>query len=130
ELTRASRKGEIPAPDIFYAALMAGPSFFADPRTIAVSYGHPPGHTPWMQAIDARTDLREAVTLARGTSATAIKIYANLPGDLVARIAAEAHRQHLLVWAHAAVYPATPAQVIAAKPDAISHACSLGHQVA
>ena len=130
ELTRASLRAEIPAPDIYYAALMAGPSFFKDPRTIAVSYGYAPGQTPWMQAIDARTDLRTAVTLARGTSATAIKIYANLPADLVTKISAEAHRQHLLVWAHAAVYPATPSEVIAAGPDAISHACSLGHQVA
>jgi hypothetical protein len=129
ELARASRKGEIPAPDVRYAALMAGPSFFEDPRTIAVSYGYTPGKTPWMQAIDARTDLRQAVTLARGTSATAIKIYANLPGDLVAKIAAEAHRQGVLVWAHTAVYPATPAQVVAARPDAMSHACSLGHAV-
>jgi imidazolonepropionase-like amidohydrolase len=130
ELARASRKGEIPAPDIHYAALMAGPSFFADPRTLAVSYGFTPGKTPWMQAIDESTDLREAVTLARGTSATAIKIYANLPADLVAKIAAEAHRQGMQVWAHAAVYPATPAQVIAARPDVISHACSLAHEVA
>jgi imidazolonepropionase-like amidohydrolase len=130
ELTRASRKGEIPAPDIHYAALMAGPSFFADPRTLAVSYGFTPGKTPWMQSIDETTDLREAVTLARGTSATAIKIYANLPADLVAKIAAEAHRQGMRVWAHTAVYPATPAEVIAAKPDVVSHACSLGHQVA
>lgn len=130
ELARASRKGEIAAPDIRYAALMAGPSFFADPRTIAVSYGYTPGKTPWMQAIDAGTDLRETVTLARGTSAAAIKIYANLPGDLVAKITAEAHRQGLQVWAHTAVYPATPAEVVAARPDAMSHACSLGHAVA
>ncbi|TAJ72148.1 MAG: hydrolase [Phenylobacterium sp.] len=130
ELTRASRKGEIPAPDIHYAALMAGPSFFEDPRTLAVSYGFTPGKTPWMQAIDDRTDLREAVTLARGTSATAIKIYANLPADLVRKITTEAHRQGMQVWAHAAVYPTTPAEVIDARPDVISHACSLGHQVA
>jgi hypothetical protein len=130
DLARASRKGEIPAPDVRYAALMAGPSFFEDPRTIAVSYGYTPGKTPWMQAIDARTDLRQAVTLARGTSATAIKIYANLPGDLVAKITAEARRQGVLVWAHTAVYPATPAEVVAARPDAMSHACSLGHAVA
>ena len=130
ELARASRKGEIPAPDIYYAALMAGPSFFADPRTIAVSYGHTPGKTPWMRAVDAETDLAEAVTLARGTSATAIKIYANLPADLVAKIAAEAHRQGLKVWAHTAVYPATPGEVAAAKPDVMSHACSLAHEAA
>jgi len=128
ELTRASLRAEIAAPDIYYAALMAGPSFFADPRTVAVSYGYTPGKTPWMQSIDEKTDLREAVTLARGTSATAIKIYANLPADLVAGIAAEAHRQGMRVWAHTAVYPATPAEVAKAKPDVMSHACSLAHQ--
>lgn len=129
DLSRASRKGEIPAPDIRYAALMAGPSFFEDPRTIAVSFGFTPGRTPWMQAVDGKTDLREAVTLARGTSASAIKIYANLPAELVAGITAEAHRQGLQVWAHTAVYPATPADVVAARPDVLSHACSLGHAV-
>lgn len=130
ELARASLKGEIPAPDIHYAALFAGPSFFDDPRTAATTYGHRPGHTPWMQAIDERTDLRQAVTLARGTSATAIKVYANLDARLVRRITAEAHRQGLQVWAHTAVYPATPAQVAAAGPDVMSHACSLAHQAA
>ncbi len=129
ELARASQAAEIPAPDIYYAALFAGPSFFDDPRTRAASFGRTPGQTPWNQAIDEQTDLRTAVTLARGTSATAVKIYANLSADLVAKIAAEAHRQGMLVWAHATVYPATPAEVLAARPDAISHACSLGSQV-
>lgn len=130
ELKRAAQKGEIPAPDIYDAALMAGPSFFVDPRTHAATYGVTPGKAPWMQAIDETTDLREAVTLARGTSATAIKIYANLPGDLVAKIAAEAHRQGLKVWAHTAVYPATPSEVLAAKADVVSHACGLAHEAA
>lgn len=130
ELARASLKGEIPAPDIYYAALFAGPSFFDDPRTAATTYGFKPGHTPWMQSIDERTNLRRAVTLARGTSATAIKIYANLDARLVSRITAEAHRQGMLVWAHTAVYPARPGQVATAGPDAMSHGCSLAHEAA
>lgn len=130
ELARASRAAEIPGPDIYYAALMAGPSFFVDPRTHAATFGVEPGKAPWMQAIDSDTDIRTAVTLAMGTSATAIKIYANLPGDLVAKIAAEAHRQGLKVWAHSTVYPATAAQVLVAGTDVISHACGLGHAVA
>jgi imidazolonepropionase-like amidohydrolase len=130
ELARASRAGEIPGPDIYYAALVAGPSFFADPRTHAAGQFLAPGKAPWMQAIDETTDIHDAVTLARGTSATAIKIYANLPTDLVAKIAAEAHRQGLKVWAHSTVYPATASETLAAKPDVISHACGLGHEVA
>lgn len=128
ELARASLTGEIPAPDIYYAALMAGPPFFADPRVISVSRGFTPGTAPWMQSIDAKTDLRTAVTLARGTSATAIKIYADLPAKLVTAITVEAHRQHMLVWSHSAVFPSRPANVVAAGPDAVSHVCYLGYE--
>lgn len=128
ELARASLVGEIPAPDIYYAALMAGPPFFADPRVLSVSRGFAPGTAPWMQAIDAKTDLRTAVTLARGTSATAIKIYADLPAERVAAITAEAHRQHLMIWAHSAVFPARPAEVIAAGADVLSHVCYLAYE--
>lgn len=128
ELSRAALVGDIPAPDIYYAALMAGPSFFADPRVVAVSRGFTPGTAPWMQAIDKKTDLRTAVTLARGTSASAIKIYANLPAERVAAITAEAHRQKLMIWAHSAVFPARPAEVIAAGVDSVSHVCYLGYE--
>lgn len=129
ELARESRMSEVPGPDIYYAALMAGPSFFVDPRTHAAARGAEVGHVAWMQAIGPETDLREAVTLARGTSATAIKVYANLPGETVAKIVAEAHRQKIPVWAHSAVFPATPEQVIAAGADVISHACYMAYQV-
>lgn len=129
ELARASLAGEIPAPDIYYAALMAGPPFFADERVLAVSRGFAPGTAPWMQAVDARTDLATAVTLARGTSASAIKIYADLPPALVRAITAEAHRQHIMVWAHSAVFPTRPADVIAAGVDVVSHVCYLAYQV-
>ncbi|WP_229238388.1 amidohydrolase family protein [Dyella amyloliquefaciens] len=129
ELTREARVSEIPSPDIYYAAVMAGPDFFADPRVAAASYGVTPGKSPWMQAIDKDTDLREAVTLARGTSATAIKVYADLPPELVAAITAEAHRQHILVWAHSAVFPTRPADVINAGVDVVSHACYLAYQL-
>jgi imidazolonepropionase-like amidohydrolase len=130
DLARAALVGELAAPDIHYAALMAGPSFFADPRTWQVSQGVTPGEVPWMQAITAETDLPLAVAMARGTYATAVKIYANLPGELVAVITAEAHRQGLAVWAHAAVFPATPGQVIAAGVDSVSHAHLLVHEAA
>ncbi len=128
DLARAARVGEIPGPDIYYAALMAGPEFFADPRTQAVTRGGVPGHVPWMQAIGPDTDLVQAVAMARGTWASAIKIYADLPAERVAAITAEAHRQGIPVWAHAAVFPASPAQVLDAGVDAVSHVCMLAYQ--
>ena len=130
DLARAALVGEIEAPDIHYAALMAGPSFFTDPRTWQVSQGATPGEVPWMQAISPSTDLPLAVAMARGTFATAIKIYADLPGATVAAITAEAHRQGIAVWAHAAVFPATPAEVIASGVDAVSHVHLLAYETA
>lgn len=125
DLARAGLVGEIAAPDIYYAALMAGPDFFTDKRTVQVSAGGVPGQVPWMQAVTDTTDLPLAVAEARGTYATAIKLYASLSPQLAARIVAEAHRQHMLVWAHATLYPAKPSEVVAAGVDAISHACLL-----
>ena len=128
DLTRAARVGEIASPDIHYAALMAGPSFFSDPRTHAVAKGAEPGAVPWMQAIDEKTNMPLAVAQSKGTYATAIKIYANLPGERVAAITAEAHRQGMKVWAHGMVFPATPNEVVAAGVDTVSHTCYLAYQ--
>jgi len=129
DLARASRIHEIPGPDIYYAALMAGPSFFEDPRVQAASLGAVGGEVPWMRAITPQTDLPMAVAQAKGTSASAIKIYANLPGAEVARITQEAHRQGVPIWAHAAVFPATPKEVLDAGADVVSHVCMLAYQV-
>jgi imidazolonepropionase-like amidohydrolase len=128
DIARASRAGEIAGPDVYFAALMAGPDFFEDPRTQAAAKGEKAGAVPWMRAIEARTDLPRAIAEAHGTGATAIKIYADLPSEEVAAITREAHHQGLLVWAHAAVFPASPKQVVEAGVDVVSHACMLGYQ--
>jgi imidazolonepropionase-like amidohydrolase len=128
DLARATLVGEIPGPDVYYAALMAGPGFFDDPRTWQASQGGTPGAVPWMQAITDDTDLPLAVAMARGTHARAIKIYADLPAATVAAIASEAHRQGMAVWAHGTVFPASPRDVVAAGVDSVSHATALAHE--
>jgi amidohydrolase family protein len=122
ELKREAGQDEIVAPDVYYAALVAGPAFFADPRTHDASRGLEPGTAPWMRAISATTDLRQAIAEAKGSGATGIKVYADLPAPLVSAITAEAHRQHLLVWSHAAIFPARPSDVVDAGVDVMSHA--------
>src|SRR6185312_2934278 len=110
------------SPDIFYVALMAGPSFFKeDVRAQAASKGEPLGFAPWMQAITAKTDIPLAVAEAKGTGATGIKLYANLPAALVKAITAEAHRQELRVWTHATIFPAKPSDAVDAGVETISH---------
>jgi imidazolonepropionase-like amidohydrolase len=80
------------------------------------------GQVPWMRAITDTTDIHQAVVEARGTGATAIKLYAELSGALARRITTEAHAQGLKVWAHAALRPALPFDVVEAGVDAVSHA--------
>jgi imidazolonepropionase-like amidohydrolase len=120
-LQRDAKLAEIPSPDIYYVALFAGPAFFADPRTQDASRGLRAGSVPWMRAITDTTDLRQAVAEARGTGATGIKLYADLAGGLAQRIVTEAHAQGLPVWAHAALRPAIPLEVVEAGTDVVSH---------
>ena len=127
DLSRASLIGEIPAPDTFYSALMAGPEFFTDPRTASAARGLIPGQEPWLQAITHQTDLPLAVAQARGTFASGIKIYADLDGDLVRGIIAEAKRQGFPVWTHLQVYPATPYDSLGAT--SVSHVCMLATSI-
>ena len=110
------------SPDIFYVALMAGPTFFKeDGRARDASKGEPLGFAPWMQAITAKTNIPLAVAEAKGTGATGIKLYANLPVALAEAITSEAHRQGLRVWAHATVFPARPSDLVDAGVDTVSH---------
>jgi len=128
-LARRTQLQEIPAPDLFYAALMAGPSFFSDPRPGMSARGETPGQVPWMQAISEDTDMVEAVAMAKGSWASGIKIYANLEAAEVKRIAAEARKQGIQVWAHSMVFPALPNEVVAADVDVISHVCRLTFEI-
>ena len=129
ELKREAEFDEIPSPDIYYAALMAGPEFFQDPRTHDAARGRIAGEVPWMRGVTRQTNLQIAIAEAYGTGATGIKIYADLSAPLVAAITAEAHRQNMLVWAHATVFPARPRDMTDAGVDVMSHACFLGYQV-
>ena len=128
DLARSALLAEIPSPDIYYAAFMAGPEFFGDPRILNSTRGATPGQVPWMQAITDKTDLKLAVAEARGTYATGIKIYADLSPDLVRGIIAEAHRQKIMVWTHAAIFPTSPKEVVDAGADVVSHVCMLAYQ--
>lgn len=125
ELAALSRPADAAIPRVYYASLMAGPSFFKDPRTMASAHGGTAGDVPWMKAITPATDIKLAVRDAKATGATAIKIYADLPADLVTKITTEAHRQGMRVWAHSTVFPATALDELDAGVDVLSHAIYL-----
>jgi imidazolonepropionase-like amidohydrolase len=121
-LAREARLDTLASPYIYYSALMAGPTFFyEDSRVPSASAGVMLGSAPWMHAVDATTDIPMVVAEAKGTGATGVKLYANLPGSLVKAIAAEAERQGLLVWTHATIFPATPSDAVDAGATTLSH---------
>ena len=130
ELDREARVGEIAGPDLYYVAMFGGHSLFATKKArAATGGGWKPGTTPWAQAVGPDTDIKEAITKARGTGASGIEIYGDLPPELVRNLSAEARRQNLRVYAHAAVFPALPSDVIAAGPDTMEHTCYLTYQI-
>src|SRR5262249_54516666 len=51
--------------------------------------------------------------------------YAAVPAEVLRPLVAEAHRQGLQVWAHAALFPARPSEVVRAGVDVVSHASLL-----
>jgi imidazolonepropionase-like amidohydrolase len=122
DLSRAVMAGDLAGPEIRYSAIMAGPGFFDDPRVLASSRGVAPGQAPWARAITDSTDLRQVVAEAKGAGATAVKLYADVAPALLARVAAEARRQGLGVWAHLALAPARPSDVVAGGVQVVSHA--------
>ncbi len=128
-LQRDALLGEIDAPDIVYSAVFAGETFFTDPRVVDVTRGAVPGEVAWARAVRPKTDVDEAVLLAKGAGASAIKIYTDLPPGEIARVAAAAHRHGLHVWSHATVFPSRPSDAVAAGVDVLSHASMLQWEV-
>jgi len=114
--------GEIPGPMVYYVALLAGRPFLEDPRLVGATRGFAPGEAPYMIPLDGGTDVARAVAIAKGTGATAVKLYAALDAALVREATREAHALGLRVWAHSAIFPAKPVEILDAGVDVVSHA--------
>jgi len=124
ELQRASALNEIASPYIYYCAFMAGPMYYkesASREELGVA-GSGKRYTPWQQLITNETNLDEAMLLAKGSGATGVKIYADITGKLLKRMATSAKKHGLKVWSHATLYPAKPSDAVKAGVEVISHA--------
>ena len=113
-------------PEIFYAAQFAGPEYFE-------LYGRGSkeadlGISAWYKAIDANTNIAQAVKEAKTAGVTGIKIYADLNPTEIKEITKEAHRQGILAWAHAAIFPSKPMDVVNAGVNTMSHANDMAFQ--
>jgi imidazolonepropionase-like amidohydrolase len=120
-LARRAASGEIASPAIFYPAVMFGPGFFEDERSQKSAAGTVPGTSPWSRVVTRDSDIAAVVRDAKGTGATALKIYASLTPDLVKALTEEAHRQGMLVWAHTVIFPAGVEHAVEAGADSVIH---------
>lgn len=122
EWAKIAGDANVQSPRIYFSALMAGPAHLSgDRRVDQVSRGLKRGEAPWARAITPETDVSKAVSEAKATGATGIKLYTDLSPEIVTKITAEAHRQGLKVWSHAAIYPGKPSDAVRAGVDVISH---------
>ena len=122
ELAKLAENPAVESPRIHFSALMAGPSHLLNDRRVdQVSRGKARGEAAWAKSITPETDIVKAVSDAKATGATGIKIYTDLAPEIVERIVKEAHRQGLKVWSHAAIYPGRPSDAVRAGVDVLSH---------
>jgi len=71
--------------------------------------------------VTPETDVRSAVMRASGTGATGLKFYVGIDAPAMRALADEAHRLGLQAWAHSAVFPDRPMDVLRAGVDGMSH---------
>ncbi|WP_316794666.1 amidohydrolase family protein [Pedobacter frigoris] len=123
----AIENDKVLGPDIYYAAQFAGPGYFK-----MMGNGRKGekdlGNSAWYRAISQKSDVKQAITDAKKAGVTGIKIYADLSKELIREITEEAHRQGLLAWAHAAIFPSKPMDVAIAGVNSMSHANDLVFQ--
>lgn len=122
ELDRARRAGERAGPVVVASAMMGGPDVFAGDAGAQMATGHAPGEAAWARRVDAATDVRQVVAEAKGSGVGQLKLYGDLDPAPATALIAEAHRQHLLVAAHATVFPTGPGQLVEAGVDSLAHA--------
>jgi imidazolonepropionase-like amidohydrolase len=127
EKARQAAAGEIESPDIHYSSVAGGASMRADPRaTTRGRRGGGPGvGAGCAHLIGNSFDAESIVTVSKEAGVTGMKLYADMPAAAARRLSDEAHRQGLTVWAHAALFPARPSDVVNAGVDVLSHAAYL-----
>src|SRR5690606_27877283 len=96
--------------------------WFPDPRAPFFANHGPLTEAPWLVRVDRRTNIRDAVARAKAFGATGVALDSFLTRASVGDIVNEARRQGLQVWSRSTVIPASPGDVVRARPTTMSHA--------
>jgi hypothetical protein len=131
ELAQQVERGEVEAAEPYFGAVVIGPAGRSMPgvqrpqleEAMTALQRANPG---CRRVLDGPFDPEEVVTAAKATGATGMKLYGDLSAMTAQQIAEDAHRQGLMVWSHATLFPARPSELVRGGVDVLSHA---GHLI-
>jgi imidazolonepropionase-like amidohydrolase len=131
QLAQQVERGEVESAEPYFGAVVIGPAGHSFPgmqrrqleEAVAEFQRANPG---CRRVIDGPFEPQELIAAAKATGATGVKLYGDLSAEVAQQIAEEAHRQGLMVWAHATLFPARPSELVRGGVDVLSHA---GHLI-
>lgn len=113
---QAITSGERNGATVYFAAFMAGDWYFNRGKNIRID-----PYTPWEQLITPKTDLDSAMSAAKSSGATGVKLYHSFDKGMLEKIVPVAKKHGLKVWGHLMMYPALPTEVAASGVEVLSH---------
>lgn len=125
--SKQQKRGLIQSPEIYYSVMFTTTDFMKKDFRMSMFPDGQNGELPFLQAVDANTDFKEAIARAHGTGATAIKLYAGLSENSIRNLTKEAHEMDLKVWCHPAQFPLTVQEILEIDIDVYCHAGLLAY---
>ena len=125
EMNRQADAGQLDAPAIAYSSAVSGPAGRTDPRAGRGRRAGATGVGACGHILSDSSDPRSIIAASKGAGATGMKLYSDMNAEWVRRLTTEAHREQMAVWAHAALFPAKPSDVVLSGVDVLSHAAYL-----
>jgi len=125
--SKQQKRGLIQSPEIYFSAMFTTTDFMKKDFRMGMFPDGQNGELPFLQAVDANTDFKEAIARAHGTGATAIKLYAGLSENSIRNLTKEAHEMDLKVWCHPAQFPLTVQEILEIDIDVYCHAGLLAY---
>ena len=125
DMNRQAVAGSIESPDIVYSSVVAGAAGRRDPRAGRGRRAGAPGVGACGHILSDSSNPTAIIGASKTAGASGMKLYADMNAEWAKRLTDEAHKEQMAVWAHAALFPARPSEVVNAGVDVLSHAAYL-----
>jgi imidazolonepropionase-like amidohydrolase len=135
ELSETTASPTAAGPRVSFAVPLGGPLQLGKPRPQPFKSGTAKSGTAfnvisWLTTFADQTPVARAVAFIKGTGATGIKLYSDIPTSRVRELAVESRRQGLKVWSHARIFPGKPSDAVEAGVEVLSHSSYIACEVA